>query len=304
MATLQDFEQRLRILGADFRFLHDGEHPAVLAQIEAYEQATGIRFPAEFVQFLTRFGNGVLEISPLVWPRSEGASGYGFCLFGLNNNPTTPDWLQYGQNFDEELCGQAFFERAGSLYNAYLRADGRIFTSYSRYDGWEDMEPYDGNLFDYLLDEIAILEEARREYAQAAAALDAALPDGVDDTETVLHAEAGETRVGVFRQPESQPEHIVPFAHRLAVAELDAEGWQRDFLAAFDNTGFRQPENYAADSWLSDDAGGEAALELPELPGEATVEPWPLDGNLELPETPEEIPVVVADDWPPSSDPR
>ena len=286
MATLQDFENRIGALGADFVYLHDADAPAVLSQIEEYENETGIRFPAEFVQFLTRFGNAVLEISPLVWPRSKNSSGYGFCLFGLNNNPSTPDWIEYGQNFDDELCGQAFFERAGGLYNAYLRADGKIFTSYDRYDTWEDMEPYEGNLFDYLLDEIGILEETRREYASAAAALDRGRQ---------AHAAATVPDGGSLK--ENSPEEGTDASFAADSFDFELPDWGSDTeeggSLSFAREGGADTVSFAA----ADEA---ISLELPDLPESGTQEQesadWLFDQPIELPETPPVV-TIGADDF-------
>jgi hypothetical protein len=173
MATLQNLENRYKALNEDFNLLTSKKHPASSAQLEAYQSKTGLGVTDDFQQFLTSFGEMIIEVNDTVWPKPEEFSvlpmwkfGYGFFVFGFSQHPDSPDWLTYEYNFSKEDTrglGQLFFKRSGNLYRAYV-LKGKIKIVYDEFSG--DVEDFEGNIFDFIIAEIDKLEADYREYVK------------------------------------------------------------------------------------------------------------------------------------------
>lgn len=57
-----------------------------------------------------------------------------------------------------------FYERSGGLLRAYLNPQGEIFIETNPYSDWQAMEKYDGNLFDFLIEQVNELEQDYHQY--------------------------------------------------------------------------------------------------------------------------------------------
>lgn len=171
MTTLKDFESRFYQLNDDFNLFTAKKQPATAAQIQAFEQEKSLSFPQEFKDFLTYFGTMVLEVKEEIWRRPKMFDvmpawkfGYGMFIYGLDQAYPNDHWLYYHNNFNDELNGLNFYQRSGGLLRAYLNQQGEIFIETNPYSDWEDMEKYDGNLFDFLIEQVDELEQDYHEY--------------------------------------------------------------------------------------------------------------------------------------------
>lgn len=168
MATLQDFEKRFYQLNNDFNLFTAKKQPATLAQIETFEQEKSLSFPQEFK---TYFGTMVLEVKEEIWQRPKMYDvmpawkfGYGMFIYGLDQAYPDDHWLYYHNNFDDELNGLKFYQHSSGLLTAYLSQQGEIFIETDPYSTWEDMEKYEGNLFDFLIEQVNELEQDYHQY--------------------------------------------------------------------------------------------------------------------------------------------
>lgn len=171
MTTLQDFEYRLHQLNDDFNLFAAKKQPATPAQIQAFEQEKSLSFPSEFREFLTQFGAMIIEVNEQIWRRPKKFDvmpawkfGYGMFIYGLDQIYPNDHWLYYQNNYDDDIDGLVFYERSGGLPKAYLNKSGEIFVSNNHYSDWNDMEKYDGNLFDFLIEQVDELEQDCHQY--------------------------------------------------------------------------------------------------------------------------------------------
>jgi hypothetical protein len=177
MATIKDFESRYTRLNDDFNVITSKRKPASPEQIEQYEQFAGIRFTDDFREFLTSFGQLIIEVKEETWPRPQEMEvlpmwkfGYGFYVFGLSGESSVPEWMNYPYHYDKdvnEAFGQLFFQRSGNLYRAYTNNE-QITIGYDEFD--EETEKFDGNLYDFLIAEIDKLEKDYNDHMNEPAA--------------------------------------------------------------------------------------------------------------------------------------
>lgn len=168
MATLQDFIDRYEKLGDEFNLFTAKSYPATDQMIKAYEEESGFQFSNDVTDFLHHFGNVIIEVAESVWPRPsefeicpEWKLGYGFFLFGLSPNPSVPSWMSFEENYEDEFAdqyGQCFFERSGNSYCAYIKGD----VIHTRIE--DDFTLFEGNYYDYLIQEIDELEKDYKQY--------------------------------------------------------------------------------------------------------------------------------------------
>lgn len=171
MSSLQDLQTRYTRLNDDFNVLTSKHKPATGGQIHAFEHSTGQQFPADVKEFLTGLGQLIIEVKEEVWTRPKEMEvlpmwkfGYGFYVFGLSQEPGVPEWMTFDYYFDEEETaekGQMFFQRSGNSYRAYINK-GKIMVEYDQYG--EDIEPFNGDIFDFLVAEIEKLETDYKNY--------------------------------------------------------------------------------------------------------------------------------------------
>lgn len=171
MSSLHALQTRYTQLNDDFNVLTSRHKPATPEQIHAFEHAVNLRLSDDVKEFLTGLGQLIVEVKEDVWARPKEMEvlpmwkfGYGFYVFGLSQEPGVPEWMTFDYYFDEEetpVKGQQFFQRSGNSYRAYI-LDGKITIEYDHYG--EDTEPFEGNLFDFLLAEIEKLETDYRRY--------------------------------------------------------------------------------------------------------------------------------------------
>jgi hypothetical protein len=173
MATITDLKDRYDKLPNDFSLFTAKQYPATTQQIEEYENETGVKFSDDFKDFLSFFGQFILEVKEEIWKRPVQSDvlpmwkfGYGFFVFGLSSNSDVPSWLSYKEKYQEtddehRKLGQLFFKRSGNLYRAYTN-NGVITVEYDQ-DGY-DVEVYNGNLYDFLIEAIDKLENDYKNY--------------------------------------------------------------------------------------------------------------------------------------------
>lgn len=166
MATMQDFLDRVYQLNDDFGFYHTKSAPATLAQVQEFERQFEIKLSSQVVEFLCHFGTCIIEVNDKVWQRPKEFEivpawkfGYGFYVHGLFNNTDNPKWLSFNENFDKNLNALIIFKRTGGLYRAYLGQNNHIYIAYENGADWSDMELFDGDFFDFLIQEINYLEK-------------------------------------------------------------------------------------------------------------------------------------------------
>jgi len=175
MRTKQDFWERKKKLNEDFTVCGSVAKPATLEQLSAYEVKSGYKFSEDFKDFLTTFGSLIFEVREEVWKRPQKYDvlpawkfGYGFFVYGLSRDEEMPDWMSYEEKnaealaYKEKPLGQMFFKRSGNGYRAYTD-NGIIKIEYDIYDD-DDVEIFDGNLYDFLISEIDKLEADYKQY--------------------------------------------------------------------------------------------------------------------------------------------
>lgn len=118
MATIQDLENRYKVLNEDFNLLTSKKYPATTAQLEEYKTKTGMEISNDFQQFLTTFGELIIEVNDTVRRKPEEFSvlpmwkfGYGIFVFGFSRHPDSPHWLTDDYYFSSEATtelGQLF----------------------------------------------------------------------------------------------------------------------------------------------------------------------------------------------------
>ncbi|MGH1519840.1 hypothetical protein [Chryseobacterium sp. JK1] len=175
MATQEEFWERKKQLNDDFFVMGSVANPAAEKQITDYEESKGFTFSEDMKDFLTTFGSLVFEVKEEVWKRPNEFDvlpswkfGYGFFVYGLSQDEEMPSWMNFEEKYHESLeyketpLGQMFFKRSGNLYRAYTD-NGVIKIEYDKYDD-EDYEIFEGNLYDFLIQEINNLEEDYKEY--------------------------------------------------------------------------------------------------------------------------------------------
>ena len=175
MSTIKDLEARYNQLNDDFNVFTSRTRPASAEQIETYQRETGMELPAGFINFLSNLGQLVIEVKEAVWRRPEEMEalpmwkfGYGFYVFGLSQNTAVPDWLNYGHHFQNEEAaekGQQFFQRSGNMYRAYMTS-GEIKIELDHYG--DDIEIFEGNIYDFIIAEIDKLESDYKKYVTEA----------------------------------------------------------------------------------------------------------------------------------------
>lgn len=169
MTTLKDFINRFKALNDDFNIFTAKSYPATIYQIYTFEEERGWRLPPEAVAFLTHFGQFILEVKEEVWKRPvpydiqpKWKFGYGFFILGITDNIDAPVWLNYNLEEDDDPDYQLFFRKIGNSYRAYFNCKGEILVDYGYVE--KIIEPFDGNMFDFLISEIDIQEKAYYQY--------------------------------------------------------------------------------------------------------------------------------------------
>lgn len=175
MTTKEDFWARKKQLNSDFIVLGSVAKPATLEQINAYEEDAGYKFSEDFVDFLTTFGSLIFEVKEEVWRRPQlydvmpaWKFGYGFFVYGLSQDEQMPEWMSYDEKnkealeYKEKPLGQMFFKRSGNGYRAYT--DNGVIKIESDLYEEDDIETFDGNIYDFLIAEIDKLEKDYKQY--------------------------------------------------------------------------------------------------------------------------------------------
>ncbi|WP_336702608.1 hypothetical protein [Chryseobacterium indologenes] len=175
MATKEEFWDRKKKLNDDFFVMGSVSNPATEEQIKKYEENTGFTFSEDVKDFLTSFGSLLFEVKEEIWKRPQEFDvlpgwkfGYGFFVYGLSQDEEMPSWMGFEEKHQETLeykekpLGQLFFKRSGNLYRAYTN-NGIIKIEYDKYDE-EDHEVFEGNIYDFLIEEINNLEQDYLEY--------------------------------------------------------------------------------------------------------------------------------------------
>jgi len=177
MTTKEDFWERKKKLNSDFTVLGSVAKPATSEQIVAYEKQTGYKFSEDFIDFLTTFGSLIFEVNEDIWRRPQlydvmptWKFGYGFFVYGLSQDEEMPTWMSFDEKnkealgYKEKPLGQMFFKRAGNSYRAYTD-NGIIKIEYDLYED-DDIEIFDGNIYDFLIAEIDKLENDYKQYIE------------------------------------------------------------------------------------------------------------------------------------------
>lgn len=175
IATLDDFLDRIELLGDDFMWYNYKQSPTTKIQIDEYEKSHGFRFNSDIKQFLQTYGAVILEVDEKIWKRPREYDvipawefGYGMFIYGLSSNEDMLSWLTYGEKFLETMTsgdislGQLFFKRSGNLYRAYINNDAVITVEYN--DMGDDRNIFEGNFYDFLISEVNKLEADYEEY--------------------------------------------------------------------------------------------------------------------------------------------
>ena len=177
MATKEEFWARKKQLNDDFTVLGSVANPATQEQILEYEKQTGFTFSDDFKDFLTTFGSLIFEVKESVWTRPQEYDvlpawkfGYGFFVYGLSQDEMMPSWMTFDEKYNEALqykekpIGQMFFKHSGNGYRAYTN-NGLIKIEYDKYDE-TDVKTFNGNLWDFLIQEIDNLENDYKKYLE------------------------------------------------------------------------------------------------------------------------------------------
>jgi len=168
MNTKHEFWARKKELNDDFYVSGSVTSPATDELIDAYEKASGYLFSADVKDFLTTFGSLQFEVKEEIWKRPAAGyvvtawkMGYGFFIYGLCPNDDMPSWMGFEEKNSETLKYSEkplvnCFLRSGNRYRAYTHK-GVISVEYGGYG--EDVRVYDGNVYDFLIDQINDLEK-------------------------------------------------------------------------------------------------------------------------------------------------
>lgn len=175
MAILDDFLDRIELLNDDFMWYNYKNSPATIEQIEDYERSYGISFNEEVRTFLLSLGAVILEVEEKIWPRPQEYDvvpawefGYGMFIYGLSSDKDMLSWLTYDEKYKETASsgnrdyGQMFYKRSGNLYRAYINSEGIITVLENGIK--EEGIIFDGNFYDFLINEIDKLEEDYKDY--------------------------------------------------------------------------------------------------------------------------------------------
>jgi len=176
MNTKHEFWARKKELNEDFFISGSVTSPATDELIEVYEISSGYIFSDDVKDFLRTFGSLQFEVKEEVWKRPAVGEvvtawklGYGFFIYGLCPNDEMPARMGYEENNNKVLeatekpLGQLFFRRSGYRYRAYTH-NAVISVEYGRDGG--DLETFDGNIYDFLIDQINVLEADYLKYIQ------------------------------------------------------------------------------------------------------------------------------------------
>jgi len=166
--TKHEFWNRKKELNEDFFVSGSVTDPATIQHIEAYEKSSGYIFSEDVRDFLTTFGSLLFEVKDEVWKHPKVGDvvpawhmRYGFFIYGLCPTDSMPSWMGYEEKNEEALernanpPGQLFFKRSGNGFRAYTN-NGIITLEYGGFG--DDIEVFDGNIYDFLIAQINELE--------------------------------------------------------------------------------------------------------------------------------------------------
>lgn len=166
MSTRQRFEERLYKLNDDFSLFTAKKYPATEDMLADFERQQSL--PAEYKEFLLSYGMLILEVKESVWERPEEFDtlpawkfGYATFTMGLSPNDTVPEWMLLKKPGKHGLL---FFERSGGLYSAYFHGDKIAIDHDNEGSDGPDWEEFNGNFWDFLINEIDKLENDYKNY--------------------------------------------------------------------------------------------------------------------------------------------